>query len=151
MFIFDLDGTLADLTHRLHFVKGGAKDWGTFLHADYIRKDAPIIGMISVCNALYNNDEHILILTGRNETTRHATQLWLSTHFVQYHKLLMRSEHDRRPDYEVKLELLQNYLQSAELDPEQRYVDSIFEDRTQVVQAWRKAGFHCCQVADGEY
>ncbi len=28
--IFDIDGTLSDPTHRLHHVKGGAKNWPAF-------------------------------------------------------------------------------------------------------------------------
>jgi len=28
--IFDLDGTLCDITHRLHFIEGDNKDWDGF-------------------------------------------------------------------------------------------------------------------------
>lgn len=30
IYIFDLDGTVADLTHRLHFITGETKDWDGF-------------------------------------------------------------------------------------------------------------------------
>lgn len=31
--IFDLDGTLCDITHRLHFIEGDNKDWDGFYKA----------------------------------------------------------------------------------------------------------------------
>jgi len=30
LYVFDLDGTLADLKHRIHYIKGQVKDWDTF-------------------------------------------------------------------------------------------------------------------------
>jgi phosphoglycolate phosphatase-like HAD superfamily hydrolase len=38
--IFDLDGTLADLTHRLHYVKNGNRNWDKFF--EECDKDLPI-------------------------------------------------------------------------------------------------------------
>jgi hypothetical protein len=33
-YLFDIDGTLADLSHRLHYIKpaGGPKNWDAFSH-----------------------------------------------------------------------------------------------------------------------
>ena len=33
LYIFDIDGTLADNTHRLHFIQGEVKDWEGFHNA----------------------------------------------------------------------------------------------------------------------
>jgi hypothetical protein len=31
IYIFDIDGTLADISHRLHFIQQESKDWKAFL------------------------------------------------------------------------------------------------------------------------
>jgi FMN phosphatase YigB (HAD superfamily) len=38
--IFDIDGTLMDISHRKHFVDGDKKDWQAFKNATI--KDTPI-------------------------------------------------------------------------------------------------------------
>jgi hypothetical protein len=40
----DFDGTLADITHRLHFIQGEHKDWPAFYRACV--DDTPIMPMI---------------------------------------------------------------------------------------------------------
>jgi phosphoglycolate phosphatase-like HAD superfamily hydrolase len=42
--IFDLDGTLCDISHRLHFIENGNKDWDGFYAAcpDDVPKPAMI-------------------------------------------------------------------------------------------------------------
>jgi len=33
IYIFDIDGTLADVSHRLHYITGETKDWDAFFAA----------------------------------------------------------------------------------------------------------------------
>ncbi len=56
-----------------------------------------------------------------------------------------RQDGDRRPDYEVKEEMLQK-IRDCGLDPK-----VAFEDRNQVVDMWRRNGLICYQVANGAY
>lgn len=151
MFVIDIDGTLANAEHRLHLIKQEPKDWDKFLDPKMVDRDQPIWPIIRITNSLYQQGAHICLCSGRNETTRASTTLWLSKYFVSYHALLMRPKNDRRADYIVKLELLQKYLNEAPLSDQDRIVETIFEDRKVVVDAWRAAGYHCCQVADGDY
>lgn len=48
--VFDLDGTLADITHRLHFIKDGNHDWDGFFAACV--DDAPIPEMVALFQVL---------------------------------------------------------------------------------------------------
>lgn len=149
MYVFDIDGTLANAEHRLHLIKRETPDWESFFSAEQVSKDAPVWPIIKICNALYNLKEHIVLLTGRNEVARKGTLQWLNKYFVQFDTLIMRPEHDYRPDHVIKPEMLRAYLPTV--TENDRSICTIFEDRSSVVKAWRDAGFHCCQVADGDF
>lgn len=143
--IFDIDGTIADLSHRLHHIQGDKKDWEKF-HAN-VHDDEPIFPIISIMDALYlSNRYDFVFCTGRMEHCREATQKWLNKYGVDYHfKLMMRPNGDHRPDFEVKKEMLQ------ELREEGCDVAMVFEDRSTVVKMWREAGIPCLQVAEGDF
>ncbi len=112
--IFDIDGTIADNSHRRHFVEDDSyrssvdnSDWESFLHPDNVINDKPIQDMIKLGRLLYNSNHRIHIITSRQESLRETTISWLHTHgFNFYSKLLMRKDHDHRPDYIIKEELV---------------------------------------------
>lgn len=140
--VFDLDGTIADCSHRLHYIKGGNRDWDSFYGS--VKYDTPILDMKKVYNSLFVLNQ-IIICTGRSEVCKRDTQDWLTEHGFHYNALYMRKEGDHRPDYKVKYDLLQQ-MRKDKYNP---YL--VFEDRTQVVQMWREAGIRCLQVCDGDY
>ena len=147
--IADLDGTLADLTHRLHHVKGTKRDWDAF-HTECVN-DKPITDVIEIVDTLsawqlgggYRRKE-LYVLSGRNAIVRKATTQWLEEHVSGVEdwdtRLLMRKGHDFRPDTEVKLEMMR-YLGFTPDD-----VLCIFDDRQSVVDMWRANGYRCLQV-----
>ena len=65
--IFDIDGTLADCTHRLHHVKHGRRDWGAFnakMGDDQVR--APIRDLaVAVATAQYELAD-VVVCSGRS-------------------------------------------------------------------------------------
>ena len=50
LYIFDLDGTLALIEHRLHFIQGPEKDWRGFFAA--VGDDKPNLPVIRTLQAL---------------------------------------------------------------------------------------------------
>lgn len=96
--IFDLDGTLADHNHRLHFAKD--KKWDNYFeHAqfDRINKiEVILLGMFKSYGA------KVCILTGRPEKFRFKTKLWLSQNGINYSELIMRNDEDFRPLVRIK-------------------------------------------------
>lgn len=50
IYIFDIDGTLADLSHRLHFIQKKPADWDGFFAA--CSDDAPIPEVIELIQRL---------------------------------------------------------------------------------------------------
>lgn len=141
-YIFDIDGTLADITHRLYHIQKEPKDWKRFF-ADCTH-DQPITHMVALCSLLIDYVP-VLFVSGRSDEVRRETLEWLHKYKLYGKKLYMRKAGDHKPDHLLKLELLAN-IRADGYEPVM-----VFDDRTAVVQAWRKAGIPCAQVADGDF
>lgn len=142
--ILDLDGTVANCTHRLHHIKGENRDYKAFY--DGIPDDKPIQHVIDLVRALHQSGEYlILAVTGRPETHAEQSKEWLSRYGVPYFALYLRHEGDFRKDYIVKKEILES-IRSFFGEP-------IFalDDRSSVVSMWRENGVPCLQVAPGDF
>lgn len=138
--IVDMDGTLADVAHRLHHIKGpGKKNWKAFFRGMDI--DPPNPGVVEWVRALAPEFE-IVIATGRPEEYRRNTETWLKKHGIEYSKLLMRSDGDHRSDTIVKKELLDHI-------PRER-VAFVIDDRPTVCDMWRGCGLKVYQIPTGE-
>lgn len=144
--IVDLDGTLCDCAHRVHWAQ--AKQWDEF-HAG-IPEDEP---HEDVCTFLdwARHTHEVLLCTGRDERHRTATEKWLHDqgldHYITH--LLMRPNKDFSPDHELKTRLVDEFFGSREKALASVLV--VLDDRDKVVTAWRDAGFKCWQVAAGNY
>jgi len=145
--IFDIDGTLADCSHRLpHILDQVPADWDTF--DALISDDAPIPGMIRLLHIIAINPMiKIILLTGRADRNdvQKDTRTWLKEQGIngaRFNKLLMRGAGDRRPATIVKQEQLEHYGYT----PEQ--VITIFEDDPATVKHLRNLGYHVCNVDD---
>ena len=118
----DLDGTLADVNHRLHYIKNadGTKktrkesDWDSF-HTECIN-DVPNEDVIEILHSLVREWwQEVYFLSGRNDVVRAETVEWLQKHVADYEhwsetcraQLVMRKNGDFRPDTEIKLEMVQ--------------------------------------------
>ena len=138
---FDLDGTLANIEHRLHYIKGEKKDWTGFFLAS--ANDEPIAELIAVQRVLSVWHE-VEIWSGRSDEVREMTVEWLKRHGVSYTKLRMRKAGDYRVDWQVKEEWLLAL-------PAHKRPSLAFDDRQQVVDMWRRNGIRCAQVAQGDF
>src|SRR5437764_8390195 len=106
--IVDMDGTLADVGHRLHYIRGkGKPDWKKFFSEQ--RHDLPIKAILKQVCELAGNHE-IVIVTGRPEQYSHETQQWLRKYKVPYSRLYMRPAGDHRPDFLVKKDILKQKI-----------------------------------------
>lgn len=145
-YVFDLDGTLADLTHRLHFIQQEKPDWDGFFAAcggDTVIE--PVATLFRELNSNERKDYDIVIMSGRSDAVADKTLEWLDANEIAGDWLFMRAEGDHRPDDVVKSELMDRLL-SYDLKP-----IMIFDDRKQVVDMWRSRGFLCAQVAEGNF
>lgn len=144
-YIFDLDGTICDCSHRIHHIQSEKKDWDSFF-AD-CHKDAPISHVVGLARALYYHAEWVKIVyvSGRSDQCRKQTEQWLRTNALPHGPVYMRKEGDHRDDDVIKIELLAQ-LRADGFEP-----IMAFDDRNRVVAAWRAAGIPCAQVAEGNF
>lgn len=150
LYIFDLDGTLALIEHRRHFVERerGKQDWKGFYAA--CGNDEPNYPVIATMERLRRFAD-ILIFSGRSDEVRKQTVDWLVTHtsFCSWEldtALMMRQAGDYTADDVLKRQWL-----DAMLDDDRRRIVAVFDDRDRVVKMWRDAGVACFQVADGGF
>lgn len=152
IYIFDLDGTLALIEHRLHFIQQTPKDWRSFFAA--CKDDAPNIPVIRTYKALRESGAECWIWSGRSDECQSETKEWLAKHcgtrfggWMQAPEAFrMRKAGDYRDDVIVKSEWL------SEIEPpEYKRLTAVFDDRDRVVAMWRAAGIPCFQVAPGEF
>ena len=144
--IFDIDGTLADCQHRVHFVRNKPKNWPAFNRA--MKNDTPNWDIVYLLRTFYSDGLTILIASGRSEDDRAVTEKWLNeVAKVQgmYDKLYMRASKDYRSDDIVKSEIL-DQMRADGYDP-----TIAVDDRQQVVNMWRNRGLRCLQVAPGDF
>jgi predicted secreted acid phosphatase len=139
--IFDIDGTLADVSERVHHLEKKPKDWDAFFQG--IPQDKAIRSMVRLCNILHESGLKILLCSGRSEQYRPETVEWLAQQGVEYHELILRRDNDKRSDAVVKREMLAGLDRSKIL--------FVVEDRRGVVEMWRSEGLVCLQCAPGEF
>lgn len=130
-YIIDTDGTTADLTHRLHLVQGGSRDWNKFFDLMYL--DEPIQPVIDLINQAAKNVK-ILMVSGRPDSHRQMTMDWYSRYGIHWDQLYMRKAGDYRKDSIIKLEILDQII-SEGYD-----VQLAIDDRKSVIDAWRSRG-----------
>ena len=103
-YIFDVDGTLANVDPYLHHVRGPNRDYNAFHEASI---DAlPNIEVVQMLNNAVSDRHAILIVTSRKEKYRGLTSMWLAKNNIRSHALFMRADDDSRPDYEAKKDML---------------------------------------------
>lgn len=133
--IFDVDGTLADTSKRRHLVEAG--EWVKFFEASVddavIPEVAMLYALLKFNSSLLKKKDmelNVVLLTARPETYREITEAWIKKHVdVDHDFIYMRKEKDFRPDWQVKLNIIQN-----EIIPKHGLVLMAFEDREGVIE-----------------
>lgn len=130
----DIDGTIANMWERSPY--------------DYtkVSEDKPYWDIINLVTNISEGKE-LIFVSGRSDECKEDTVKWLAFHFGIVTKdviLHMRKEWDNRKDSIIKYEILQEITKEY-------YIQYIFDDRDQVVQMEREAGFRVLQVANWSF
>lgn len=129
--VFDLDGTLADSSHRQHHLERSPRDWNAFFAA--APQDPPLAEGVRL--ALESAREcEVVYLTGRPERCRRDTEAWLTAQGLPEGRVWMRRNDDRRPARRTKLEVLKRIGRGQE-------VRMLVDDDELVCDAAQAAGF----------
>lgn len=104
--IVDVDGTLADVSSIRHYVadNAGKRDFGKFhAAASFVPANQWVVDRV---NEIAQSGGTIIVVTSRHEKWRYRTQIWLNKWDITFDLLLMRPDHDYRPDVDVKRDIL---------------------------------------------
>jgi hypothetical protein len=127
--VFDIDGVVADVRHRLHHLTP-PKSWTSFFD------EADADGLLAEGSRLVHDlagRHDIVWLTGRPEWLRDITDSWLRRHGLPGSELHMRPNNDHRPARRFKLDVL------SRLAP--RGVAAFIDDDNEVIEAAVAAGY----------
>lgn len=147
LYIFDIDGTLANIEHRLHFIKKDPPDWDAF--HDACVDDEPIGPVIETLLGLRLSGAEIWFFSGRSDRVRNQTMLWLRAHVfpeIQEYHLVMRPDGDYTPDDKLKRRFYDNMLKN-----DRERLVGVFDDRDRVVAMWRSIPVLCFQCQPGDF
>jgi predicted kinase len=111
-----------------------------------VHEDRPNTAVITAVRAMHAAGHAVVFCSGRTEACREATEKWLAEHVaIPYEALYMRAAGDMRKDSVVKAELFDRHIRHM------YDVVAVFDDRQQVVDAWRALGLTVFQVAPGNF
>lgn len=134
--IVDIDWTIADLSHRLHYLETRPKNYDAFY--DEVDKDLPIDKVIDIVRHL--SEKHFIIITsGRTNKTCDKTVARLKKYNVPYDALLMKQWHFIQTDIEAKKSIYEKCLKDKKI------IMSI-DDRPSIVALWRSFGIFTIDV-----
>jgi hypothetical protein len=134
--VVDLDGTLANIDHRVHLVKRDKPEWDQFYAACH--KDSVNQWCAEIMSAFHSQNFKVLIVSARRDTEKAKTLKWLDSNMVRYSQLIMlRKGDDNTPDTQLKKKWLNSYGKGDIL--------FIVDDRQKVVDMWRAEGMTCLQ------
>ena len=140
--VCDIDGTVADCSHRQHHVRGDKKDWKAFFgDMEYDKPRRDIYNQVSELAG--KKGAAIIFVSARPETYRGVTERWLGQRGMMFTHLIMRGAHDKRPDTEVKQNILDKYLKHYN-------IIKVFDDRPSVIRMWKENGLDVEDVGNGE-
>lgn len=171
--IFDLDGTLADVSARrlaadiseLNYIKTPQRTgetyhkyrkriareqkdmwWSEWQNPKNIELDEPNAHVVSLCKLIKEFWSCAIIITSaRTDRNMSVTKDWLTKHNIYYDELFMRPDGDFSSDNVFKQRMLDKFILP-------KYeVLMVFDDRNQVVKMWRGNNIPCLQVADGDF
>jgi hypothetical protein len=128
--VFDIDGVVADVRHRVHHLEGRRNDWDAFF--DAAADDTPLQPGVTLALDLAGRHE-LVWLTGRPDWLRGVTQDWLEAHGLPTDELHMRPYSDYRPARFYKLGVLAGLRA--------RSIEAFVDDDPDVVDAALEAGY----------
>lgn len=102
--LFDLDGTLADVSGLRHYVEGRNKNFDAFHKASVLCPTIPWV--VDEVWRHWDAARKVVIVTARQEQYWGVTEDWLSKHRIPFDVVMMRDAGDGRRDYDVKSDIL---------------------------------------------
>src|SRR5437764_14512996 len=102
-YVFDIDGTLADLSHRLHHIEKKPKNWDAFF-----AESADDKAIAHICDLARHLSKvaPVVFVSGRSDRVRRDTEDCLEREGGGRSPLCVRKARDRRPEHRANAERL---------------------------------------------
>lgn len=137
----DLDGTLADLTARLHYVQNRPANWDAFFKECV--NDKPNVWCVELLKAMKAQGYKVVVVSARSQVVEKESREWLDkVGLPDVELVLVRPPRDSTPDQILKKQWVESYGKERVL--------FVVDDRQKVVDAWRAEGLVCLQCAKWE-
>ena len=139
--IIDIDNTLCISNERFALAKkeNGKTDWDIAHRVDLIEKDKPNFPMIDLAYSYKSRGVEVILLTGRPESVREATELWLAQYHIEYDQLIMRN----RSSHYLKAVV---YKEKAYKTIIKSDVFCAYDDEEEIIQMWNSLGIPAFKV-----
>lgn len=131
--IFDVDGTLANVSGVRHYVMDDPR------HKNFEKFHAgaslcpPNYDVLEMARLEILAGRVVIVVTSRKEKWRYRTSTWLRKWDVGHEHLMMRPDSDNRKDFEVKRDIL------ARIRTRYNVVHA-YDDNPNVIALWRSEG-----------
>lgn len=136
--IFDLDGTLCDVSSIRHHVTGKVRNFHRF-HTESINCP-PVEWVVDEARRAHREGRAVLIVTAREFRFAMVCMFYLRIIGVEYEQLYMRRNGDYRPDSIVKEEIL-DIIRKDGYNPVRAY-----DDNPSIWDVWESAGIETIRV-----
>lgn len=141
--IYDIDGTLADVSSVRHHVINIHNDPKFKKNFDKFHEESvscpPIRWVLASALDAKGMGFRVIQVTARQEKYRPHTSWWLADNLVPSDGLFMRANGDYRPDYIVKREILDRLILRYD-------IRKAFDDNPNVVRLWSEYDIPCVVV-----
>jgi FMN phosphatase YigB (HAD superfamily) len=128
--IFDMDGTLVDVTSvRHHILDRRRRNYYAFHYGSLFCP--PIYWVADEVHNYRKVGFEIIVVTARREEWRELTTNWLDTHGIPYTEIHMRGQNDDRKDKLVKGDILDRILVNYD-------VKHAYDDNPSIIELWRE-------------
>ena len=131
-YVFDIDGTIADNSHRDPF------DFTA------VSRDVVIQPVVETLRSHHAQGYRIVLCSGRSRICEAATRDWLSTNNIPFHELYMRPEKNQSKDWVVKEAMWRDIATKYN-------IVALYDDRDSVVRHARRLGLQVFQVNEGAF
>lgn len=144
-FVFDLDGTICNVSHRRQYVATKPRNWDAWNKG--LVNDTTNHAVELVYKSLHASkgimQADLLFVSGRSDDYRQQTEQWLKDHGFKWDALYMRKYKDHRDDSVVKAEI------ADEIEKTHQII-AVFDDRQRVVNMWVERGIWVFDVGQGK-
>ena len=140
--IFDMDGTLVDVSPVRHYVEGDSRNFRAFHEASRFCPPRPDV--LAIMRHPMNAGRAVVIVTARDARFERVTRDWLARNGISFDALFMRPWGDQRRDTEVKNDIHAAII-AAGFEP-----TLAVDDRADIAAVWESHGIPTILVSQDD-